>query len=137
MEEKTPQNCARERLEMEFREIDKNPPTHISFGPVSEDDMFQWQGIIMGPVDTLLDGYIFQLSLKFPSDYPFSPPQVKFQTKVYHPNVDEAGTIDISLLGEKWSPAITIEKLLLSISSILWDPILEDTQNPITDGYWE
>ena len=84
MEAKILQNYSLERLEMEFGEIDKNPPTHISFGPVSEDDMFQWQGIIMGPVDTLLDGSIFQLSLKFPPDYPFSPPQVKFQTKVLY-----------------------------------------------------
>ncbi|XP_057497792.1 probable ubiquitin-conjugating enzyme E2 12 [Actinidia eriantha] len=137
MDAKTAQHYARERLEKEFREIDKNPPTHISFGPVSEDDMFQWQGIIMGPMDTPFEGYIFQLSLQFPSDYPFSPPQVKFQTKVYHPNVDEVGIVNISLLGEQWSPAITIETLLLSISSILLDPMLEDAQNPTSDYYWE
>ncbi|PSS23974.1 Ubiquitin-conjugating enzyme like [Actinidia chinensis var. chinensis] len=137
MDAKTAQNYARERLEKEFREIDINPPTHISFGPVSEDDMFQWQGIIMGPMDTPFEGCIFQLFLQFPFDYPFSPPQVKIQTKVYHPNVDEVGIVNISLLGEQWSPAITIETLLLSISSILLDPMLEDAQNPTSDYYWE
>ncbi|KAL7177333.1 hypothetical protein ACSBR2_030648 [Camellia fascicularis] len=129
------QNCAKRRLEMELRDMNENPPTHISFGPLS-DDMFQWQGIIMGPVDTPFEGGLFHLSIEFPIDYPLMPPQVKFQTKVYHPNVDQDGTIDINILGEEWSPALTTEKLLLSIISILMNPILEEgNQNQISNLY--
>ncbi|XP_052190081.1 uncharacterized protein LOC127799883 isoform X2 [Diospyros lotus] len=130
--EKTRLDGARERLEMELMSMNQNPPTHISFGPVSDDDIFHWQGIIMGPSDTALEGSIFHLSIEFPTDYPYSPPQVKFETKVgsdlqvYHPNVSEDGTIRINILGEQWSPALTTEKLLLSICSILYEPILED-----------
>ncbi|XAR48830.1 Ubiquitin--protein ligase [Bertholletia excelsa] len=120
---------------MELNEINANSPTHISFGAV-EDDMFKWQGIIMGPMETPFEGGVFHISLRFPPDYPFKPPHVKFQTKVYHPNVDKDGTIDINILKDQWSPALTAEKLLLSICSILMDPVLDDIEeNPISDLY--
>ncbi|KAE9450693.1 hypothetical protein C3L33_17405, partial [Rhododendron williamsianum] len=76
-----PEICARIRLELELRESVSNPPTNISFGPVSDEDMFHWQGIIIGPVDTPIEGGLFHLSIRFPIDYPFNPPKVQFQTQ--------------------------------------------------------
>ncbi|KAA8548407.1 hypothetical protein F0562_000091 [Nyssa sinensis] len=61
----------------------------------------------------------------FPIEYPFKPPIIKFLTKVYHPNVGADGTIHVDILGDQWSPALTIEKLLLSICSFLPDPNLQ------------
>ncbi|CAL5416694.1 unnamed protein product [Camellia sinensis] len=81
METETMQSCARKILERELRDINEDPSTHISFGPLSDDNMFQWQGIIIGPVDTPLEGVLFPLSIHFPIDYPFKPPTVKFLTK--------------------------------------------------------
>jgi len=34
--------------------------------------------------------YIEQAHMKFPGDYPYSPPTVKFLSKMWHPNVYEA-----------------------------------------------
>ena len=36
--------------------------------------------------------------MKFPPDYPYSPPTVRFLTKVWHPNVYENGDLCISIL---------------------------------------
>lgn len=36
--------------------------------------------------------------MKFPPDYPYSPPNLKFLTKVWHPNVYENGDLCISIL---------------------------------------
>ncbi|KAF7132530.1 hypothetical protein RHSIM_Rhsim09G0056300 [Rhododendron simsii] len=134
MEGKSTFTYARERLELELRGIKENPPTHISFGPRSDDDVFNCQGIIMGPIGTPFEGGIFLLSIQFPSDYPFSPPEVKYLTKIYHPNVNEDGIIDINI-GEQWTPAWTTEALLLSIWSMLMEPILGHTENEISDLY--
>lgn len=137
--------CARTRLEIELKEFNKNPPANVSCGPISDEDMFHWQGIIIGPADTPFEGSLFRLSIEFPVDYPYEPPNVKFETKIYHPNVGEEGQIHLNVLGEQWSPALTTEILLVSISSILLDPLLldpilldypfllEDTENPIFD----
>lgn len=121
--------CARKRIEIEFREFNENPPTHVSCGPISDEDIFHWQGIIIGPVDTPIEGSLFHLSIKFSTDYPYNPPQVRFQTEVFHPNIEVNGRVNINILREQWSPALSIEKLLLSISSILLDPVEVDIDN--------
>ncbi|GMP77904.1 hypothetical protein CsSME_00034022 [Camellia sinensis var. sinensis] len=66
METETMQSCARKILERELRDINENPSTHISFGPLSDDNMFQWQGIIIGPWIPLWKVFSFP----FPSIFP-------------------------------------------------------------------
>lgn len=58
--------------------------------------------------------------------YPKSPPEITFLTKVYHPNISAQGMICIDVLNEMWCPALTIEKCLISIVSLLDNPGMEN-----------
>ena len=112
---------AQKRILNELEEIKKDPPSNCNAGPINE-NIFKWYGTIIGPSDSPYSGGLFELVISFPENYPFKPPKVKFQTPIYHPNIDKYGNICLDTLGNNWSPALTIIKVLLSISSLLTDP---------------
>ncbi|GMN23292.1 hypothetical protein TIFTF001_000069 [Ficus carica] len=120
---------ASKRILKEHKDLQKDPPTSCSAGPVAE-DMFHWQATIMGPSDSPYAGGVFLVSIHFPPDYPFKPPKVAFRTKVFHPNINSNGSICLDILKEQWSPALTISKVLLSICSLLTDPNPDDPLVP-------
>jgi len=121
---------ALKRISKELQEINKEPVLNCTTGPVDESDLFRWQATIIGPDATPYEGGVFCLDIQFPVDYPFSPPKVKFVTKVYHCNISGTGGICLDILKDKWSPALTITKVLLSICSLLADPNPDDPLVP-------
>lgn len=113
------------RINKELIDLRNNPPDNCSAGP-KEDDLFHWVGTIIGPNNSPFQGGVFNLSIYFPTDYPFKAPKVFFDTKIYHPNINTNGGICLDILKESWSPALTVSKLLLSICSLLTDPNPDD-----------
>jgi len=111
------------RLRNELLDLQNNPPANCSAGIV-EDDIYHWQATILGPEGSPYEGGIFYLQIQFPLDYPFKPPKVSFLTKIYHCNINSTGNICLDILKDQWSPALTINKVLLSICSLM------DDQNP-------
>jgi ubiquitin-conjugating enzyme E2 D/E len=109
------------RLQREFADLQRDPPANCTAGPADGADFFKWEAMIFGPDDSPFKGGTFRLNIHFPSDYPFKPPIVTFQTKIYHPNINAAGGICLDILKGQWSPALSISKVLLSILSLLTD----------------
>jgi ubiquitin-conjugating enzyme E2 D/E len=117
------------RINKELKDLTEDPPANCSAGPQG-DDLFDWIATIMGPEGTPYHGGIFFLRINFPSDYPFKAPKIAFTTPIYHCNVNKSGGICLDILKGQWSPALTISKVLLSITSLLSDPNPDDPLMP-------
>ena len=91
--------------------------------------------------DSIYHGGFFKAQMRFPEDFPFSPPQFRFTPAIYHPNVYRDGRLCISILhqsgdpmtdepdAETWSPVQTVESVLISIVSLLEDPNINSPAN--------
>ena len=94
----------------------------IIASPQDENDIFHWVACIEGPKDSYYEKGTFDLSLKFPVTYPTDPPEVKFTTKIFHPNVYTNGEICVDMLKNNWCPILTVKSILISIRSLLSEP---------------
>lgn len=122
-----------QRLNKELKDMLKDDIPNLSAGPIN-DNLFEWGAVILGPVGTPYEGGVFNLTISIPSKYPFKPPSVIFNTKIYHPNINNSGNICLDILKSQWSPALTISKILLSICSLLADPNPNDPLVPEIAG---
>jgi ubiquitin-conjugating enzyme E2 D/E len=114
------------RIQKELNEMKKTPIENCSAGLIDENDLYRWQATIMGPEGSPYYHGIFNLLITLPPDYPFKAPKINFTTKIYHCNINSAGSICLDILKDKWSPALTISKALLSICSLMNDPNPDD-----------
>jgi ubiquitin-conjugating enzyme E2 D/E len=117
------------RINKELKILQNEANENVSAGP-SGNNLFEWDGVIIGPTKTPYEGGMFRLKIYFPNDYPFKSPKVIFTTKIYHPNINSGGIICLDILKTQWSPALTISKVLLSICSLLNDPNPNDPLEP-------
>ncbi|CAJ1413948.1 unnamed protein product [Effrenium voratum] len=83
--------------------------------------------VLRGPEGSPFEGHDFELELHFGDEYPFRPPAVRFTSprRIFHPNICRGtGGICLDIFNDAtlWSPAIGLEKLLMSVASLLSEP---------------
>lgn len=130
-----PTSSALRALALEFKSLQEEPVEGFRVKLINEDNLFEWEVAIFGPPHTLYEAGYFKAHVKFPPDYPYSPPSIRFLTKVWHPNVYENGDLCISILHppiddpqsgelpcERWNPTQNVRTILLSVISLLNEP---------------
>ncbi|XP_040896985.1 cell division cycle 34 homolog (S. cerevisiae) a [Toxotes jaculatrix] len=122
-------------LMLEMKSLQDEPVEGFKITLVDESDMYNWEVAIFGPPNTHYEGGYFKARIKFPVDYPYSPPAFRFLTKMWHPNIYENGDVCISILhppvddpqsgelpSERWNPTQNVRTILLSVISLLNEP---------------
>ncbi|KAL8811105.1 MAG: hypothetical protein Q9223_007599 [Gallowayella weberi] len=125
-------SMAEKILMNEFKALSQEKWVNVE---LKDDDIFNWTiALIVINPDSLYYGGYFLASMKFPSNYPYSPPEFQFTHPLYHPNIYPDGKLCISILhapgddemsgelaAERWTPIQRVESVLLSIISLLDD----------------
>ena len=124
------------RLQKDIIDLIKNPLSDNGIFYAHDDsNMLKGYAVIYGPSDTIYryGAYIFEFN--FPTNYPFSPPKVKYLTNDgitrFHPNLYRSGKVCISILntwrGEQWTSCQTIRSILLMLVTLLHNkPLLNE-----------
>uniref|UniRef100_A0A4W5QZX5 UBC core domain-containing protein n=1 Tax=Hucho hucho TaxID=62062 RepID=A0A4W5QZX5_9TELE len=76
-------------LMLEMKSLQEEPVEGFRITLVDESDLYNWEVAIFGPPNTHYEGGYFKARIKFPIDYPYSPPSFRFLTKMWHPNIYE------------------------------------------------
>mmetsp|Transcript_18628 Transcript_18628/g.33334 ORF Transcript_18628/g.33334 Transcript_18628/m.33334 type:complete len:193 (+) Transcript_18628:1310-1888(+) len=117
------------RIQKELKEVQSEAQAGVS-AKLVEGKLNHWKGEIQGPEGTPYEGGNFVVDIKIPENYPFVPPKMRFDTKIWHPNVSSAnGAICLDILKDEWSPALTMRTALLSLQALLCDPNPSDPQD--------
>ncbi|KAF7683455.1 Ubiquitin-conjugating enzyme E2-18 kDa [Astathelohania contejeani] len=101
-----------------------------------------WDIFIRGCPGTLYEGTVLHAIINFPPDYPINHPEMRFKSKMFHPNIYTDGRVCISILhpndsdpsgyeksDEKWTPVQGIRTIVLSVISVLNEPNIVSPAN--------
>ncbi|CAI5760572.1 unnamed protein product [Candida verbasci] len=118
------------RIAKELEECRQDTQSGVTLKLNNENDLTHLTGYFKGPPGTPYENGLFQISIDIPNDYPFKPPQMKFATKIYHPNISSVtGAICLNILKDKWTPVLTLKSTLISLQLLLQSPEPNDPQD--------
>ena len=103
------------RIMKELEKIENNPVCNATVYKEEDEEenenyysKIKLNVILPGPKGTKYENTEYEISFKFPKDYPFKPPQMEFITPIDLPIVQKTGKLDIfSLFGDNYTPAIS------------------------------
>jgi len=106
-------------------EVQREAICSVSALPL-ESDLFEWH-VNIKPVDGVYSGVYFHLIMRFPDDYPSSPPTVEIKTPISHPNIF-GDFLCLSMIRkytattpyEGWSGAYSVASILMQLQSFLF-----------------
>ncbi|OBZ83578.1 Ubiquitin-conjugating enzyme E2 27 [Choanephora cucurbitarum] len=118
------------RILNEIEDVNSDNTAPLFVYVPQESNMYHIIGSIEGPPDSPYEGGTFLLDINLNDNHPFGPPNIKFITKVYHPNVSsQTGAICLDVLKSNWSPAMTLRTSLMSIQALLDAPDASSPQD--------
>lgn len=122
------------QLEQNLREL---PTCKLTFPSTSKngDVEYHEMDLTVKPNTGLYKGGVFKFKITVPPEYNNVPPIVKCLTRVWHPNINEDGSICLSLLrqnsldGFGWMPTRRIHDVILGLDQLFTDLI--DFDDPL------
>ena len=71
----------------------------------------------------------YSFNFVIPDNYPFKPPKVTCDDKIYHPNIDLQGNVCLNLLKNDWRPILTVQQIVHGLIFLFLEPNPADPLN--------
>ncbi|KAE9369679.1 hypothetical protein N431DRAFT_443310 [Stipitochalara longipes BDJ] len=115
-------SSAAKRMFFELRNIRAGKVPFVSAVPL-DDNLTKILASIEGPPETPYEGGVFFITVKLSETDPFGPPLMRFNTKIYHPNISPQGHICADYK-EKWNDVLSAgtPRVPVSDAKALWYP---------------
>lgn len=114
--------AATRRLNKELSDLRSSEQRLFREIRVDESNILHWKGLLC-PDQSPYDSGAFKIEINMPEEYPFKPPEIKFLTWIYHPNIDTQGKICLPIISpENWKPYTRIQQIISHLAEMLSDP---------------
>lgn len=95
----------------------------------NQKDIMNFNATYTPEKDSYWYGGKYEFSISIPDSYPFNPPKVFCNTRIYHPNIDLKGNVCLNILREDWKPTLNISTVIAGIYFLFTDPNPNDPLN--------
>lgn len=124
-------SSAAKRMFIELRNIRAGKVPFVSAVPL-DDSLDRVLASIEGPPETPYEGGVFWITVKLSETNPWNgPPMMRFQTKIYHPNISPQGYICADYT-EKWNSVLSTSNMKRPVK----DPAARWYQGRSTEVQW-
>ncbi|MEM2083622.1 MAG: ubiquitin-conjugating enzyme family protein [Nitrososphaerota archaeon] len=115
------------RLALEYKLMRENEPLF----DIVDNDLTHYMGVIVG--SGIYENGYFRVEIFVPRSFPFTPPEIIWHTRIWHPNFsdDQPARICESLLKADWSPSIHLFSIIETLRNLLNEPNPDDPLNSI------
>jgi ubiquitin-conjugating enzyme E2 M len=114
------------QFQKELPELTVVPQCKLS---LDKDDIMNFKATYTPDKESYWYGGKYEFSFNIPDSYPFNPPKVYCNTKVYHPNIDSKGNVCLNILKEDWKPTLSVSTVIAGVYFLFTDPNPNDPLN--------
>lgn len=113
------------RILWELASYQRDPHPSVEIYPCEEQVDF-WRCLLSGPDKTPYEKGVFLLYLRFPEKYPQQPPELRFETPIYHCNVNGHGKVCHSVFDRNYSTSTSVRLVMNCVYGLLLSPEPDD-----------
>mmetsp|Transcript_15345 Transcript_15345/g.27572 ORF Transcript_15345/g.27572 Transcript_15345/m.27572 type:complete len:186 (-) Transcript_15345:33-590(-) len=83
----------------------------------------------IAPREGYWKGGTFRFRYQVPDGYPYKPPKITCQDKIYHPNINYEGNVCLNILRKDWKPVLDTQNVIHGLIYLFLEPEPTDPLN--------
>lgn len=119
------------RMRKDMANLDLPPDASLDI-PTTEDgdqDLQNFTVTLKPSEDSYWNGGVYPFKFDIPDTFPYDPPTVHCNTKIWHPNINLDGNVCLNILRKDWKPVLSINHVIFGLETLFLSPNPTDPLN--------